>query len=76
MTGIRPLNWGRRYLMCRPEHFRVDYAINPWMDVDTAVDPDRALAQWDTLVATLRAAGAPRWSRSTSWRQRRTWYTR
>ncbi len=58
MTGIRPLSWGRRYLMCRPEHFRVDYAINPWMDVDSPVDPDRALAQWDTLVATLRGAGA------------------
>lgn len=58
MSEIRPLSWGRRYLMCRPEHFRVDYAINPWMDVDAPVDPDVALAQWDTLVATLRAAGA------------------
>ncbi len=58
MTEIRPLPWGRRYLMCRPEHFRVDYAINPWMDVDSPVDPDRALAQWDTLVATLESAGA------------------
>ena len=58
MTEIRPLPWGRSYLMCRPEHFRVDYAINPWMDVDSPVDPDRALAQWDTLVATLESAGA------------------
>ncbi len=58
MTEIRPLSWGRRYLMCRPEHFRVDYAINPWMDTDSPVDLDRALAQWDTLVATLRSAGA------------------
>jgi N-dimethylarginine dimethylaminohydrolase len=58
MTEIRPLPWGRRYLMCRPEHFRVDYAINPWMDVDSPVDPDRALAQWDALVATLESAGA------------------
>jgi N-dimethylarginine dimethylaminohydrolase len=55
---IRPLSWGRRYLMCRPEHFRVDYAINPWMDVDSPVDPERALAQWDTLERTLVAAGA------------------
>src|SRR4051794_39076347 len=44
--------------MCRPEHFRVEYAINPWMDVDAPVDADRALAQWDALVATLRGAGA------------------
>lgn len=58
MTESRPLSWGHRYLMCRPEHFRVEYAINPWMDVDTPVDPDRALAQWDTLAATLGAAGA------------------
>ena len=58
MTGIRPLSWGRRYLMCRPEHFRVDYAINPWMDVDAPVDGDLALAQWENLVATLESAGA------------------
>lgn len=58
MTEIRPLSWGRRYLMCRPEHFRVDYAINPWMDVDAPVDPDRALAQWEHLAATIERAGA------------------
>ncbi len=61
MTETReptPLSWGRRYLMCRPEHFRVDYAINPWMDVDSPVDPDRALAQWDHLAATIEEAGA------------------
>lgn len=58
MAEIRALDWGRRYLMCRPLHFRVDYAINPWMDVDSVVDPQRALDQWDNLVATLRAAGA------------------
>ena len=58
MSEIRPLSWGRRYLMCRPEHFRVEYAINPWMDVDTVVDNDRALEQWDALVATLESAGA------------------
>lgn len=58
MAEIRALDWGRRYLMCRPEHFRVDYAINPWMDVDSPVDPERALAQWDSLLATMRSAGA------------------
>jgi len=58
MADIRQLSWGRRYLMCRPEHFRVDYAINPWMDVDSTVDPDLALAQWDHLVATIERAGA------------------
>ena len=58
MSESRPLSWGRRYLMCRPEHFRVDYAINPWMDVDAPVDPDLALAQWDVLAATIERAGA------------------
>jgi N-dimethylarginine dimethylaminohydrolase len=58
VTKSRPLSWGRRYLMCRPEHFRVDYAINPWMDVDAPVDADLALAQWDLLAATIERAGA------------------
>ena len=59
MAGsVRPLSWGRRYLMCRPEHFRVDYAINPWMDLTSPVDPDRALAQWDELAGTIERAGA------------------
>jgi N-dimethylarginine dimethylaminohydrolase len=58
MSVVRPLAWGRRYLMCRPEHFRVEYAINPWMDVDAPLDTDLALAQWDTLAATIESAGA------------------
>lgn len=52
------LDWGRHYLMCAPEHFRLDYAINPWMDLTARIDPDRALEQWHALVGTLRAAGA------------------
>jgi N-dimethylarginine dimethylaminohydrolase len=55
---VRPLGWGRHYLMCRPEHFRVEYAINPWMDVDAPFDSDLALGQWDTLAAVLESAGA------------------
>jgi N-dimethylarginine dimethylaminohydrolase len=39
----------RRYLMCRPEHFAVDYVINPWMDPAVPVDRERALRQWETL---------------------------
>ena len=26
------LRWGHRYLMVEPNHFRVEYAINPHMD--------------------------------------------
>jgi N-dimethylarginine dimethylaminohydrolase len=52
-----PLQWGRRYVMVRPDHFRVDYAINPYMD--TAVQPDhhRAMAQWVDLVSTIERLG-------------------
>src|SRR3954464_9153983 len=52
------LRWGRRYLMCPPIHFGVLYEINPWMHAEVSVDPERALAQWEGLVATLREAGA------------------
>lgn len=44
--------------MVDPEAYRIDYAINPYMD--PAVQPDRARArdQWETLAGTLRALGA------------------
>ena len=32
--------------MCPPEHFVVEYAINPWMDVTAPVDTELALKQW------------------------------
>jgi arginine dihydrolase len=53
-----PLAWGRRYLMCPPQHFGVLYEINPWMHREVAVDPDTAAAQWEGLAAILRSAGA------------------
>jgi N-dimethylarginine dimethylaminohydrolase len=52
------LTWGRRFLMCPPQHFGVLYEINPWMHRSVRVDPDTARAQWEGLVATLRSAGA------------------
>jgi N-dimethylarginine dimethylaminohydrolase len=52
------LQWGRRYLMVQPDHFRVDYAINPYMDVSDQPDPIRAREQWLALVDAIRAAGA------------------
>jgi N-dimethylarginine dimethylaminohydrolase len=39
----------RRYLMCPPDHFRVTYSINPWMDPAKPVDAPLALAQWEDL---------------------------
>ena len=52
------LGWGRRLLMCPPEHFGVLYEINPWMHREVAVDLDRARAQWGELVTALTGAGA------------------
>ena len=52
------LTWGRRFLMCPPEHFGVLYEINPWMHAEVNVDRDAAQSQWQALVDTLRHAGA------------------
>ncbi len=39
-----------RILMCPPDHFRVDYVINPWMDGNEGhMNLDRARAQWEIL---------------------------
>lgn len=50
-------------LMCRPEHFGVRYAINPWMNPKEWLRDERALAQasqsqWMALYKTLRGLGA------------------
>jgi N-dimethylarginine dimethylaminohydrolase len=43
--------------MCPPEHFRVTYAINPWMDPTAPVDPELAVKQWQRLRETLVELG-------------------
>jgi N-dimethylarginine dimethylaminohydrolase len=54
----KPLEWGRRYVMVRPDHYRIAYAINPYMDLADQPDPRRAMSQWVDLVATIeRVAG-------------------
>jgi N-dimethylarginine dimethylaminohydrolase len=47
----------RTYLMCPPEYFTVDYAINPWMHPDQPVDTGRARRQWEQLRATFTGLG-------------------
>ncbi|HEX5596128.1 MAG TPA: amidinotransferase [Micromonosporaceae bacterium] len=47
----------RTYLLCPPEHFTVDYAINPWMDTSNPVDTGLALKQWDALRDLLVGLG-------------------
>ena len=47
----------RRYLMCEPRHFTVEYVINPWMDPSTPVDTTRAVAQWTALKDAYESLG-------------------
>jgi N-dimethylarginine dimethylaminohydrolase len=44
--------------MVEPNHFRVDYAINPYMDLHDQPDHVHAREQWLDLVEVIRAAGA------------------
>ncbi|MFB6889197.1 dimethylargininase [Kitasatospora sp. NPDC056327] len=58
-AGTAPVRTARprRYLMCRPEHFEVSYAINPWMDPAKPVDTALAVAQWERLYALYLSLG-------------------
>ncbi len=47
----------RTYLLCPPERYVVEYAINPWMDPSTPVDTELALKQWAGLRETLVGLG-------------------
>ena len=51
------LAWGRQYVMVRPDHFRVEYRINPFMDLADQPDPVRAREQWEDLVEAIRSLG-------------------
>jgi N-dimethylarginine dimethylaminohydrolase len=48
-TKRRVCTHARTYLMCPPEHFAVEYAINPWMNPDEPVDVALAMRQWSQL---------------------------
>jgi arginine dihydrolase len=49
VAATEPVARPRHFLMCRPAHFEVRYAINPWMRPGEPVDRGRALAQWEAL---------------------------
>jgi N-dimethylarginine dimethylaminohydrolase len=53
----RTTTHARTYLMCPPEYFGVEYAINPWMHPDEPVDTGRAMRQWERLRATFTELG-------------------
>ena len=56
-TKRRECTHARTYLMCPPEHFAVEYAINPWMDPDKPVDVELALSQWRRLGEAFESLG-------------------
>ncbi len=44
-----------RFLMCAPDHYDVDYVINPWMEGNIHKSSrDRAVEQWQQLFHTLK----------------------
>src|ERR1019366_5995914 len=47
----------RTYLMCPPEHFSVQYAINPWMTGGEPVDAALSTRQWQGLRDAFRSLG-------------------
>jgi N-dimethylarginine dimethylaminohydrolase len=53
----RPAPGARTYLMCPPEYFAVEYAINPWMNPDEPVDVVKAMDQWRRLRAVFTSLG-------------------
>jgi N-dimethylarginine dimethylaminohydrolase len=57
VTGHRECTHARTYLMCSPEYFAVEYAINPWMDPDKPVNVHLALSQWRRLGEVFRSLG-------------------
>jgi N-dimethylarginine dimethylaminohydrolase len=48
-TGARRAFRARTYLMCSPEYFAVEYAINPWMHPEQPADAGLAMSQWQGL---------------------------
>ncbi|WP_327086372.1 amidinotransferase [Nonomuraea sp. NBC_01738] len=47
----------KHFLMCRPEYFTVEYAINPWMDPEAGADREVAIRQWEALKAAYESLG-------------------
>ena len=45
-------------LMCPPDHYGIEYEINPWMSRSRASDRATAVAQWNGLKTLIERAGA------------------
>ena len=44
------------FLLCPPEHFVIDYCINPWMTGEK-INLSLAISQWENLSNTIKALG-------------------
>jgi arginine dihydrolase len=44
----------RKLLLCAPDHYGIEYEINPWMSRARGAEVEVAKAQWKKLEATLR----------------------
>jgi N-dimethylarginine dimethylaminohydrolase len=47
----------KRILMCKAEHFGVNFEINPWMHKDNQPSREKALEQQDDIIKTLQDLG-------------------
>src|SRR6476646_10012724 len=47
----------RHLLLCAPDHYGVEYEINPWMDRSRKAIPDLAQKQWQGLHDKLTSLG-------------------
>jgi N-dimethylarginine dimethylaminohydrolase len=47
-----------RILMCPPDHYGIEYEINPWMSRERQADHALAVRQWQSLNEILRRLGA------------------
>src|SRR5712692_7045924 len=46
-----------RILMCPPDHYGIEYEINPWMSRSRGSSPERARQQWQSLHDALVQLG-------------------
>ncbi len=65
----------RRYLMCKPSHFTVNYSINPWMEPANPTDTAKAVAQWQKLHDLYLELGPRGRADRAARRATRTWST-
>jgi N-dimethylarginine dimethylaminohydrolase len=47
----------KRYLMCPPTYFDIEYEINAWMNQNDQVDQAKALHQWETIKSIYERLG-------------------